>query len=192
MTLLPTEDVCTELTEGDISETVLNLVRHNEAWAPAIIFILAFGESLAFVSLLLPATAMLFGIGGLIGVADIAFWPIWWAAALGAALGDWFSYWLGRRYSYAIASIWPLSRRPDLLPRGETFFRKWGALSVFVGRFLGPSARSCRWLPVLAECGRCPFRLPTSPRPSSGPLACSHPASWRSSGCCEGRPLQVV
>ena len=30
MTLLPTEDVCTELTEGDISETVLNLVRHHE------------------------------------------------------------------------------------------------------------------------------------------------------------------
>jgi membrane protein DedA with SNARE-associated domain len=40
---------------------------------------------------------MLFGIGGLIGIADIAFWPIWRAAALGAALGDWFSYWLRRR-----------------------------------------------------------------------------------------------
>jgi membrane protein DedA with SNARE-associated domain len=156
---LPTEDVCTELTEGDISETVLNLVRHHEAWAPAIIFILAFGESLAFVSLLLPATAMLFGIGGMIGVADIAFWPIWCAAVLGAALGDWFSYWLGCRYSYAIARIWPLSRRPDLLPRGETFFRKWGTLSVFVGRFFGPF-RSIMPL-VAGTCGmrQVPFQI---------------------------------
>jgi membrane protein DedA with SNARE-associated domain len=86
----------------------------------------------------LPATAILLGVGGLVGAADIAFWPIWGAAALGAVFGDWFSYWLGCRYSYAIARVWPLSRRPDLLPRGETFFRKWGTLGVFVGRFFGP------------------------------------------------------
>jgi membrane protein DedA with SNARE-associated domain len=116
----------------------LDLVRDHQAWAPVVVFILAFGESLAFVSLLLPATAILLGVGGLIGAADIAFWPIWWAAALGAAMGDWLSYWLGCRYSYAIAHIWPLSRRPDLLPRGQAFFTKWGTLGVFVGRFFGP------------------------------------------------------
>ncbi len=127
-----------ELVEDDISDALLNFVRHHQAWAPAIVFALAFGESLAFVSLLLPATAILLGVGGLIGAADIAFWPIWWAAALGAVFGDWLSYWLGVRYSYAIAQIWPLSRDPELLPRGEAFFRKWGTLGVFVGRFFGP------------------------------------------------------
>ncbi len=60
------------VTEGGISETILNLVRDHQAWAPAIAFILAFSESLAFVSLLLPATAMLFGIDGLIGIADMS------------------------------------------------------------------------------------------------------------------------
>jgi membrane protein DedA with SNARE-associated domain len=128
----------TNWAEGSISETLVNVVRHHQAWAPAVVFILAFGESLAFVSLLLPATAILLAVGGLIGVADIAFWPIWWAAALGAVFGDWFSYWLGCRYSYAIARIWPLSRHPGLLPRGESFFRKWGTLGVFIGRFFGP------------------------------------------------------
>ena len=34
--------------------------------------------------------------------------------------------------------LWPLSRHPDLLPRGEVFFRKWGILGVFIGRFFGP------------------------------------------------------
>jgi len=124
--------------EDDISDALLNFVANHQAWAPAIVFVLAFGESLAFVSLLLPATAILLGVGGLIGAADMALWPIWCAAALGAAFGDWLSYWFGARYSYAIAHMWPLSRDPALLPRGEAFFRKWGMLGVFFGRFFGP------------------------------------------------------
>jgi len=102
------------------------------------VFALAFGESLAFVSLLLPATAILFGLGGLIGASGIGFWPIWFAAALGAILGDTVSYWLGYHYHHAIARMWPLSRNPELLPKGEVFFRKWGTAGVFLGRFFGP------------------------------------------------------
>lgn len=117
---------------------VLVFIRHHESWAPAVVFALAFGESLAFISLLLPATVILFGAGGLLGASDIAFWPVWAAAALGAALGDWVSYWLGYHYKDAIGRIWPLSRHPDLLPRGHAFFTKWGAFSVFLGRFFGP------------------------------------------------------
>jgi membrane protein DedA with SNARE-associated domain len=144
---------------GSISEIVWDFVRLHHAWAPAIVFFLAFGESFAFVSLLLPATAVLLGVGGLVGAADMAFWPIWWAAALGAALGDWVSYWFGAHYSYAIARSWPLSRHPELLPRGEIFFRKWGTLGVFVGRFFGP-LRSI--MPLVAGiCGmrQLPFQI---------------------------------
>lgn len=127
-----------EAVIGNLHDAVLTFVRDNETWAAPIVFALAFGESLAFVSLLLPATAILFGIGGLIGATGIGFWPIWIAAALGAVLGDWLSYWLGRRYKREIARLWPLSRHPDLLPRGETFFRKWGTAGIFLGRFFGP------------------------------------------------------
>jgi membrane protein DedA with SNARE-associated domain len=119
-------------------DAILAFVREQEIWAAPIVFVLAFGESLAFVSLLLPATVILFGIGGLIGASGIGFWPIWIAAASGAALGDWFSYWLGYHYKRGIARLWPLSRRPDLLPRGEAFFRKWGTAGIFLGRFFGP------------------------------------------------------
>jgi membrane protein DedA with SNARE-associated domain len=117
---------------------ILGFVREQESWAPPIVFILAFGESLAFVSLLLPATVILFGIGGLIGATGIGFWPIWLAAASGAAFGDWLSYWLGYHYKHEVARLWPLSRHPDLLQRGEAFFRKWGTAGIFFGRFLGP------------------------------------------------------
>ncbi len=93
---------------------------------------------LAFISLLLPATVILVGVGGLIGTAGIGFWPIWLAAFLGAVLGDWLSYWLGHHYQHEIARLWPLSRHADLLPRGAAFFRKWGTVGIFLGRFFGP------------------------------------------------------
>jgi membrane protein DedA with SNARE-associated domain len=121
--------------------------------------VLAFGESLAFVSLILPATAILFGVGGLIGVAGIEFWPLWGAAALGATVGDWVSYGLGRHYGYAIARIWPLSKHPDLLPRGQAFFAKWGLAGVFIGRFFGPLRSAVPLVAGICAMPRLPFQI---------------------------------
>lgn len=138
---------------------VLAFVREHEAWAAPIVLVLAFGESLAFISLLLPATVILFGVGGLIGASGIGFWEIWAAAAIGAALGDWLSYWLGYHYSHDIARLWPLSRHPTLLPRGERFFQRWGTLGIFLGRFFGPLRAA---LPLVAGiCGMpaVPFQI---------------------------------
>src|SRR5262249_1101366 len=46
-------------SSGALSDAVLGLLRANSALAVPIVFVLAFGESLVFVSLLLPATALL-------------------------------------------------------------------------------------------------------------------------------------
>lgn len=64
-----------------------------------------------------------------------------WTAALavaGAILGDGISYSLGRRYRGQIRAMWPLSRLPALLERGQAYFENHGGKSVFLGRFLGP------------------------------------------------------
>jgi len=103
-----------------------------------IVFALAFAESLVLVSLLVPATVMLIGIGALIGVSQVAFVPLWVAASVGAALGDWLSFWLGQHYHAGISRMWPLSKRPELLESGHRFFLKWGIYGVFFGRFFGP------------------------------------------------------
>jgi membrane protein DedA with SNARE-associated domain len=79
------------------AQQIIEFVRANQAWAAPVVFVLAFGESLAFISLLLPAWAALVGMGALITAGEINFWPIWIAAALGAALGDWLSYWIGQK-----------------------------------------------------------------------------------------------
>src|SRR5256885_16377086 len=74
---------------------IVEFVKLHEAWAAPIVFALAFGESLAFLSLLIPAWAALVGIGVLIASGGLNFWPILVAGAIGAALGDWLSYWGG-------------------------------------------------------------------------------------------------
>jgi len=136
------------------SQQILEFIRVHQAWAPAIVALLAFGESLAFISLLLPAWAALVGIGALISGGEINFWPIWVAASIGAALGDWLSYWIGRKLKYAVQHIWPLSRYPDLVPKGEVFMKKWGTAGIFIGRFFGPLRAS---VPLVAGIFDMPF-----------------------------------
>ena len=63
---------------------VVGFVQEHKGWAAPVILLLAFGESLALVSLLFPATVILFGIGALIGAGGLEFWPLWAAAAVGA------------------------------------------------------------------------------------------------------------
>jgi membrane protein DedA with SNARE-associated domain len=119
-------------------DQVIGFVRDNAAWAPPIVFALAFGESLAFISLLIPAWGALVAIGALIGPSGISFWPVCIAGAFGAAFGDWLSYWVGLKLEHSVANIWPLSRHPEMIPRGESFVKKWGAAGIFIGRFFGP------------------------------------------------------
>lgn len=131
----------------EYSQLVIDFVRQNHWWALPVVFALAFGESLAFISLFVPAWAILVAIGALINASGIVFWPIWLAAALGAAAGDWLSYWFGNKFKEPIAHVWPLSRYPDLLPRGHAFMEKWGMLGIFIGRFFGPLRAS---VPLIA------------------------------------------
>src|SRR5262249_14749067 len=138
-----------EFTRG-----LVEFVRTHEMWAAPIVGALAFGESLAFISLLLPAWAMLVALGALISGSGISFWPILIAAGLGAALGDWLSYWVGLKIGPAVAHIWPLSRHPELIPRGERFVKAWGPLAIMIGRFFGPLRTS---VPLVAGIFAMPY-----------------------------------
>ncbi len=120
------------------SQLVIDFVRQNHWWALPIVFVLAFAESLAFVSMFVPAWGLLVAIGALMNMSGLVFWPIWLAAAAGAACGDWLSYWFGFHFKDRIAHIWPLPKYPDMLPRGHAFIERWGIPGVFVGRFFGP------------------------------------------------------
>lgn len=119
-------------------DAIIAFARDHAVWAPWIVFGLAFGESLAFISLLIPAWGALVALGALVASGGLDFWPVWLAGGLGAAFGDWLSYWVGLKLEYRVQNIWPLSRHPDLIPRGERFMKTWGVAGIFIGRFFGP------------------------------------------------------
>jgi membrane protein DedA with SNARE-associated domain len=119
-------------------QPTLDFVAAHSGWAVAIMFIAAFGESLAFISLLFPGTSLLVAAGALMAHGTLPYLPVMAGAILGATLGDAVSFWIGRRFGPGLARIWPFTRNPELLPRGISFFERYGGLSVFIGRFFGP------------------------------------------------------
>ncbi|WP_430912957.1 DedA family protein [Methylobacterium sp. sgz302541] len=137
----------------------LGFVEAHKAWAPLIAGALAFCESVAFLSLLVPATVILVGIGALVGAAGLPFWPVVAAAAAGAALGDWLSYEFGRHYKDGARRMWPMRRFPRLVARGERFLARWGAASVAVGRFFGPARAVVPLIAGMFGVARLPFQI---------------------------------
>jgi len=124
--------------EAGFLEPLLAWIGAHRAWAGPFILLVALGESLVVVGLLVPGAAVMLGVGALVGAGALPLWPsLGWAAA-GAVLGDGISYWLGRRYGERLRAWGPLRRRPGLLERGEAFFRRHGGKGVFLGRFVGP------------------------------------------------------
>jgi len=101
-------------------------------------FVTAFGESFAFISLLFPGTSLLIAAGALMAAGSLPYFPVMAGAVIGAVLGDTVSFWIGHRFGPGIARVWPFTRSPELLPSGIRFFARHGGKSVFIGRFFGP------------------------------------------------------
>lgn len=114
-------------------------IETHAHWAGPVVFAICFLESLALVSAIVPATVLLIGIGSLAtaGVLDLFTLSAW--GAIGAGLGFWASYEGGKRYARQIEALPWLARRPELLAKGHGFFERWGAMAIFVGRFVGPA-----------------------------------------------------
>lgn len=118
-------------------ESALALVQQNAHLTAPLVFALGFGESIAFISLFVPSTFLFLGIGAMHSASGGEFWPIWLAGATGAALGDCVSYGLGRYFKQDVRQVWPIRKYPELIPRGQTLFERWGVLSIIAGKFIG-------------------------------------------------------
>lgn len=144
---------------GEYVKPAIAWVTLNKQYAIPFVFALAFMESIALISLVVPAWGALVAMGGLIAVGALDFTPIWIAGSIGAALGDWISYWFGAKYKYAIGKIYPLSKFPDLIPKGETFFAKWGWMAIVFGRFTGPLRASVPLIAGITQMKKTTFQL---------------------------------
>ena len=134
----------TKVDKSAASETILQWLRTHEIWIAPVVFLLSFLESFSFVSLIVPATFILLGVGALIGAAGIGFVFTYAGAAAGAFAGDWVAFelavWLGPR----LAETWPISRNPALLERASEWFRRWGWRPCFSADFSVQCARPSR------------------------------------------------
>lgn len=113
----------------------INLHPH---WALLLLFVAALLDSIFIVGAFVPAGIALFAAGALVALGSIELWEAVLTAALGAVMGDVFSFWLGRRYGERLFSAPLLQRYPDLVLNGRRFFAHYGAYSVALARFLGP------------------------------------------------------
>ena len=115
-----------------------DFIAAHPQWAGLAMFVVAFGESLVFVSLLFPGTALLIATGAVTPGEPLPIASILAGAVLGAIAGDGVSYWIGRRFGHALDQVWPFTRNRELIPSGISFFQRHGGKSVFIGRFFGP------------------------------------------------------
>ncbi|WP_375410979.1 DedA family protein [uncultured Methylobacterium sp.] len=137
----------------------LAFVEAHKAWAPLVVGVLAFCESLAFLSILVPATVLMLGIGAMIGASGIPFWPVMIGGGIGAALGDWVSYEIGRYFQHGAKTIWPMSRYPEMVAKGEAFCQRFGAWGIVIGRFIGPARAVVPLIAGIFELPRLPFQI---------------------------------
>lgn len=117
---------------------LLAFVEAHRAFAGPIFALLAFGESLVVVGVLVPATGVMMAAGALVGAGSLPFLDVWIGGALGAALGDTVSFWVGRRLGPHVHRLWPFSRHPEMLAAARAVFARWGWAAVLIGRFVGP------------------------------------------------------
>lgn len=101
-------------------------------------FIISAAESVAIIGTVVPGTIMMTALGTLAGAGVIPLWSTIFWAILGAIAGDGISYWMGYYFKDRLPLLWPFRKYPGFLKSGERFFYRYGAMSVFIGRFVGP------------------------------------------------------
>lgn len=125
-------------------------------WGYILVFLLAAGESAAFIGLFLPGEAAMI-LGGVIvyqGRAELGLMLV--VGCLGAIVGDSAGYWIGRRFGPALRNG-PLGRRvgEERWDRASAYLRRRGGRAVFFGRFVGVLRAL---LPALAGSAGIPYR----------------------------------
>src|SRR5687768_9621003 len=120
-----------------MAETILDAVA--DLGGPLlylIAFLLAFGETAAFLDFIVPGEVGLVVAGAAAERAGEPLVVMILVGSVGATLGDSFSYWLGQRFGVRVVERWEFTRR-RLLPkveRAQVYFERRGGAAVFFGR----------------------------------------------------------
>lgn len=142
------------MSEGWFHTLIAWVGAHPHA-AGAVIFLIAFCDAAIVLGAVVPALPLLFAIGVLIGLGEISGPYAVLCAAAGAFVGDAGSYWVGHRWGPRLRTMWPFSRFPQLLERGEALFRRNAVKGIVIARYVG-AVRP--FVPAVAGMLRMPLR----------------------------------
>ena len=117
-------------------ESFLDAISGNFWLTFWFIFAISIGEAVFVLGLFVPSTPVLLMAGGIIAEGRLPFWEVYFAAVIGAIIGDAISYTIGHFMKDTIKEVWPFRNHRDLIARGENFFSRHGGKAVFIGRFI--------------------------------------------------------
>jgi len=120
-------------------DAAADLVAWYPGYALGVVFAAAIVEAVAVLGILVPGTPILMAVTGAAAIAGQSMLPFLVLSIIGAVLGDYLSFWIGRRFSTRLLDVWPFTRRPDLMANAVRFFDRYGTYSV----------AACRFVPVL-------------------------------------------
>lgn len=123
---------------SDFVSPLLEWLNTHPQFAGILTFTISAAESVAIIGTIVPGSIMMTALGALAGAGVIPLWQTIFWAILGAIVGDGISYWIGHYFKDRLPRLWPFRTHPTLLRTGEVFFYKYGSMSVFIGRFVGP------------------------------------------------------
>ena len=112
-------------------------LEENPQWIAIGIIGASFIESFALVGIIVPGVVLLAIISGLAS-ASLSIYEVVLIAYFSSLLSDVASFFIGLSLKKSIHKIWPFTKYPDLLNQGKSFFKKYGILGLFIGKFIGP------------------------------------------------------
>src|SRR6202167_1765280 len=117
-------------------DTAVEFVALTPHAALGVVFLAAIIEAVAVLGILVPGTPILMAVAGAAAMAGQRMVPFLALSILGAVIGDFLSFWVGRRFRGRLYGLWPFSRWPTLMDDSQRFFDRYGLSSVALCRFV--------------------------------------------------------
>ena len=112
-------------------------LEENPQWIALGIIGAAFIESFALIGIIIPGVVLLAVISGL-AAASLNVIEVVTIAYFSSLLADVLSFFIGYSFRNSIDKVWPFKDHPEFLKQGQNFFKQYGMVGLFIGKFIGP------------------------------------------------------
>lgn len=114
-----------------------SLSTQSETWLLIIVMLISFFESLALIGLVLPGAILMASFGTMIGSGKLNIYLAWISGTTGCLLGDWLSYFLGKKFKNPLNNSAFLKKYKIILDKIRYSLYKYSVFTVLFGKFIG-------------------------------------------------------